>query len=86
MPGKIKKEIELGNKVKDIVTGFTGIASSKIEYLNGCIQFGVKPPIKDDGTMSEIIYIDVQQLEYVSKGVVVDKIETGGDHPDAPRH
>lgn len=76
----------MGNKVKDVVTGFTGIAAAKIEYLNGCVQFGVKPPVSEASIMSEISYIDVQQLEYVAKGVSVDQLETGGDHPDAPRY
>ena len=29
----------MGKEVKDIVTGFKGIVTAKIEYLNGCIQF-----------------------------------------------
>lgn len=81
---KQTKEIQLGNRVKDIVTGFTGIASSKIEYLNGCVQFGVKPKVEKDGKMPEIYYIDVQQLEFVDEGVSIKKIDTGGDMDDAP--
>lgn len=81
---KQTKEIQLGNRVTDIVTGFTGIASSKIEYLNGCVLFGVKPKVEKDGKMPEIYYIDVQQLEFVDEGVSIKKIDTGGDMDDAP--
>ena len=35
--------IRLGDKVKDSITGFTGVAVSRCEYLNGCIQIEVKP-------------------------------------------
>ena len=35
--------ILLGSQVKDKVTGFEGIAVSRIEYLSGCVQYGVRP-------------------------------------------
>lgn len=61
---KIKKPIALGNQVRDIVTGYTGIACSKVEYLNGCIQFGVKGSVSEPGKMPDAHYIDIEQLEY----------------------
>jgi hypothetical protein len=42
--------VELGDKVRDRVTGHTGIATQRVECLNGCIQFTVRPRIKEDGT------------------------------------
>jgi len=65
--------IKLGTKVKDIITGFEGIVTSKVEYLNGCIQYGVKPKMKTkgDGKMPEANYIDEGQLEVIGKRVVV---------------
>ena len=67
--------IELGQKVKDIVTGFTGIATSKVEFLNGCIQFHVIPkmatPKKGESPkFPKGEYIDVEQLELVGKSKV----------------
>ena len=38
--------ITLGNKVRDKVTGMEGIAVSRVEYLNGCVQYAVQPPYK----------------------------------------
>jgi len=77
--------IELGQKVKCTITGFTGIATAKIEYLNGCIQFCVKPRIKaKDNTMPEGRYIDVDQLKVVGEGVKAKKKETGGEMSDLP--
>jgi hypothetical protein len=51
-------EIELGEKVKDSITGFTGTVVARSEYLKGCIQYQVidKEPDKD-------IWIDEQQLK-----------------------
>ena len=61
--------IQLGLQVKDIVDGFIGIAISKVEYLNGCIQYGVQPPIGEDKKVGTIEWIDEQQLEVIGEGV-----------------
>ncbi len=79
-----KQEIKLGNKVRDIVTGFEGIATAKIEYLNGCIQYCVKPKTTD-GKMPEGEYIDHQQLDVINGGIEIDSLNTGGDNNESPR-
>lgn len=56
-------KISLGLKVVDTVTGFTGIATAKVEYINGCIQFCVQPEIDKDGKLPSGEYIDHQRLE-----------------------
>lgn len=76
--------IKLGNKVRDIVSGYEGIAVSKVEYLNGCVQYCVKAPVKDN-VMTEGSYIDIQQLEVVGEGIAVVRKETGGMMPDTPK-
>ena len=77
--------IKLGDKVKDKVTGFMGIATSKVEYLNGCIQFYVAPKMKPkDNKMPDGNYIDQQQLEVVGKKVKVKKKDTGGSMSNTP--
>ena len=79
-------EIKLGSKVKCKVTGFTGIATARVEYINGCIQYCVSPPVKKDGTKQEIEYVDVTQLEEVGKGINVERKPTGGPQRDCPRY
>lgn len=74
----------LGKKVKDIVTGFQGIATGRCEYLNGCIQYRVEPPMKTDGTTIDK-WIDVGQLEIVGEGVAVTKRDTGGPSSSEPK-
>ncbi len=79
-------EFTLGTKVKDKVTKLKGIAVSRIVYLNGCVQFGVAPPVDDDGKVRDTQYIDVGQLEFVSSGIVEDihPRPTGGPQRHAP--
>lgn len=54
--------IKLGDEVKDKITGFTGIAVGKAEYLNGCIRIEIQPKITKDGLMIEPHWIDEVQL------------------------
>lgn len=41
-----KDEIQLGDKVKDIVTGYEGVVVVKSIFLNGCIQYAVAHSVK----------------------------------------
>jgi len=50
--------IQLGQKVRDVVSGLEGIVTGRTEYLNGCIQYCVKPPLDKDGKMQEAWWID----------------------------
>lgn len=62
-------KIQLGDVVKDTVTGFRGMAVARCVYLNGCIQFLVKAQKLDkDGKRIEGEWIDEGQLKLVKKG------------------
>jgi len=77
--------IKLGNKVKCKVTGFTGIVIAKCEFLNGCVQLGVKPRMKAGETvLPDAIYIDIDQLDVVGAGVEIKKKPVGGPMSDVP--
>lgn len=80
------KVIELGSKVRCSITGFEGIATARVEYINGCFQYCVMPRIGTDGKMPEGIYLDVQQLEVIPGGIVIEQKETGGPQRDCPKH
>jgi len=72
------KEIKLGDKVRDKVSGFIGIAVAKTEFLNGCIQWSVMPKAGKDGKMPEEVGIDSQSLEVIIPKVKIKKKDTGG--------
>lgn len=60
----------LGTEAKCVVSGFTGILTARCEYLNGCVQYCITPPVNDKGEHVDGRYIDEHQLEFVSHGVV----------------
>jgi hypothetical protein len=79
--------VELGNKVKCTITGFTGIAVTRLEHINGCVQYGIKPPMKKgENKFPENQYIDDHQLEVIpDKKPKVKKSKTGGENMGAPK-
>jgi hypothetical protein len=70
-------EIKLGSKVRDIVSGFEGIATSEVKYLNGCKQYCVAGR-SVEGKEGVNIYFDHAQLELVDEGITVKMSDTGG--------
>jgi len=80
------KRIKLGRKVRDKVTGFEGIATSRVEYINGCIQYGVTPKVKKDDRTAypDSTYVDEGQLELIKEGVKIKKKPLGGVRNDTP--
>lgn len=78
--------INLGDKVKDKITGFKGIAIARCDYLNGCQCYEVQPPCGKDRKMPQPIWIDVQQLELTgAKPKVYSGRRTGGPQDRPPK-
>lgn len=73
--------IELGDKVKDIITGFEGIVVAKTEWLNGCVRCNIQPQKLKDGKMLDTETIDEQQLRIVKKANRKLKERPGGNRP-----
>ena len=78
----------LGKKVRDTVTGVTGIAIAKIEYMNGCVQYNIQPKVVKDGVAAEARWVDVGQLELVKvrKAASAKPGDTGGPPPKTVPH
>ncbi len=62
--------VDVGDGVKDIITGLTGIAVCRCEWLYGCVRVGVQPCIADKGKVPDIVYVDEPQLEVVKRDAV----------------
>jgi len=64
-------KVELGDEVQDQLTGFTGAATGRAEYLTGCVQIQIvatnhKTTIKTP----EECWIDEQRLKIITPGYV----------------
>jgi hypothetical protein len=68
-------EMFLGKKLKDKVSGFTGIASIKTNFLTGTVQYTLVAPVDKKGDIRELSF-DVYQLEYIDEGVTTIEAPT----------
>ena len=53
----------LGHKVRDRITGFSGVAASVSFDLYGCVQVAVSPPANDKGELPDGKWFDIGRLE-----------------------
>lgn len=81
----------LGKQVKDKITGFEGIAVTKLIALFGCCQYGVSARVYDSekSKRGETEYFDEGRLEVTGPGIAAEEVQAdkpGADfNPDAPR-
>ena len=78
--------INLGDKVRDSISGYEGIVIGITEWLHGCRRIGIKPMKLDkDGKPLEIEWIDEPQCVLVEeqKHAPTEEAENGGPR-DAP--
>lgn len=77
--------VNLGDKVKDRVTGFEGIDTGITECLQGCRRVIVQPQGLHEGKTIESMYIDEPQLEVVKAGAYKrpEVVETRKGGPSA---
>jgi hypothetical protein len=57
--------IELGMKVRDLITGIEGIVTARTEWLNQCNRYVVQPQETKDGKPVESSSFDEMDLEIV---------------------
>lgn len=56
--------INLGSKVRDVVSGFTGRAHARTEFMYGCARIHIEPmAVMKDGNLGEIEAFDEQRVE-----------------------
>lgn len=59
--------IKLGSKVRDSITGFEGIATSRTEYLYGCVHVGITPTELRDGKPVDSQWFDEQRVQVIEE-------------------
>ena len=62
--------INLGDEVKDTVSGFKGIATARHSYLQGCDRISVQPPIDKDGKHPDSCGFDEPQLKVTKEAKI----------------
>lgn len=88
---KKSSRIELGDRVKDQVSGFSGIVTAEYNYLHGCRRLQVSPEKLYEGKPIDAYIFDEGALRLVAKSVVepfaraiTKTVGPGGDRPSPP--
>jgi hypothetical protein len=74
----VMKEIRLGDRVKDQITGVSGIVTAYTYWLFGCERVTIQPEEAKDGRPAESFCADAAQCRVMKAGVV-----TGYNPPPA---
>lgn len=64
-------KFDLGVRIKDRVTGMTGIVTGRNECLNGCLRYSIQPAAEKDkpATLPDSWWVDEGQCELIDKGI-----------------
>lgn len=79
--------IEMGWKVQDVITGFTGIVTGLCDYITGCNQALVTPGPNEEGQSKNIDakWIDTPRLKRIGDSVLtLDPHNTPGPDLQPP--
>ena len=79
--------IKLGDKVRDKVSGFTGIAVARHIYLEGCTRISIQPEIDKDGKLPESMSFDEPLIEIIEPQKIIKREQseyTGGPEKYMP--
>lgn len=81
-----RKEIQLGDLVKDVITGFEGIAIAETKWLTGCIRYGLRSRKLDNKSIpQEDQWFDKDQLKVIKQDAVSINIEAPAGPQIAPK-
>jgi hypothetical protein len=66
------KQVLLGQKVKDVVSGAEGIVVQITQYMYGCPRVGIQAPVGTDGKIPDTQDIDLPQLDILVHEPVIN--------------
>ena len=78
------KKIKLGEKYRDKITGFSGTCTGLSQYISGCDQALLVPPVKDDGTYIAGNWFDDDRLVEAKSGTPVKRTSKKGGPQSHP--
>ena len=85
----MNSEIVFGNRVKDLVTGFEGIVTGQVEYMNGCKKWSIDGKYNSTTDKIENMWLDQQQVvkvdDGITKALASKKQDVGGPSRTPPR-
>lgn len=75
----------LDDRVKDKISGLSGIVTGVTDFLYGCRRIGVTPEENNEGKPAEPFWIDDAQAKVVKKHVIAPFVQAVAPSPAGPR-
>lgn len=60
----------IGDKLRDVVTGFTGVVTARGDFITGCNQYGLCPAPKNKHDVPKAEWFDENRLTLVKAAAV----------------
>ena len=78
---------ELGDEVKDRITGFSGIITARTQWLTNCNTYGIKSRKLKDCKPIDALFFDEPDIELIKPKVFEEptRKKTGGPTMDIPQ-
>lgn len=78
--------VNLGDEVRDTISGFRGVVVSKHYYLQGCCRVSVQPKVNKEGKLPGSETFDEPLLKLIEKGnLILDISQPGGPEKYMPK-
>lgn len=77
-------KFKLGDKLRDIVTGYEGICCARTQYLNGCIRYTLSRKLDKDGKVQDDHWFDEGVVMYIDSGIKIKQKDVGGPQTQKP--
>lgn len=71
-------KFELGDEVKEVITGFQGVIMGRSQYLTGCNQYGLLSRKLDNNKPNNWVWFDEVRLVPTGKKKIEFSIEEPG--------
>ena len=83
-------QVKLGDRAKDIITGYRGIVVAITDWLMGCKRITIQSEELKDGSPVDSKTFDVGHIEVLDAGAIQDRIKnndnvSNSEKPGGPR-
>ena len=78
--------VDLGDRVKDKISGLKGVVVARCEWLYGCTRLTIQPEDVKNGKPVDTYCLDEPQLEIIKKKVIDQSEYTNGKSKNNRTH
>jgi hypothetical protein len=75
--------VKLGERYRDGISGYEGVATSRIEYLYGCVRVVLEAGVQ--GKPEEFVFDEQRLVEVATEEPPTPTARAGGSRPTPPR-